>query len=469
MIVMYLVNRGICVCIGWVLFCLLSFGVAKQPNMVLFLADDLSYHDHGCYGNSEVKTPFIDQLAAEGMRFEYCFNSAPMCAPTRMSLYTGIHPVRNGAHPNHGRVYEDIKSMAHYLRPLGYRVGLMGKRHEAPAANFPFEFLGGQHGDKGEGMDLDMALLDRFVESSGDQPWCLVVASNQTHQPWTRGDASEYDADSLSLPPYLVDTPEVREGMTRYYAEINYLDKQVGYCMGYLRTHGLADNTVFLYLSEQGSNFPHCKWTCYDTGLRSAAVLRWPTAVDAGVVSNAMIQYVDVLPTFIEIAGGDPSTFGFDGRSFLPVLKGKATKHSGYSFGVQTSKGIYSGPEPNGYGIRTVRDHQYRLIWNLNWEDSFKNTVVARMDFYKSWRAKADAGDAFAEERYAHYQRRPEFELYDLENDPYELVNRADDPKLKSMQARLFVELENWMKQQGDLGKATELDAENRKRQEPIH
>jgi N-sulfoglucosamine sulfohydrolase len=256
--------------------------------------------------------------------------------------------------------------------------------------------------------------------------------------------------------------------MTRYYAEINYLDKQVGYCVDYLDTNGIGNETVFLYLSEQGSNFPHCKWTCYDTGLRSAAVVRWPAEVRTGLVSKAMIQYVDVLPTFVEIAGGDPESFDFDGRSFLDVLKEETHRHRDYTFGIQTSKGIYSGPEPNGYGIRTVRDQRYRLIWNLNWEDRFRNTVVARMPSYKSWKVKADTGDKFAETRYEHYQKRPEFELYDLKEDPYELENLAEEPRLQPVRVRLMSELKAWMEQQGDLGKATELDAVNRKRNEPI-
>ncbi len=444
---------------------LLAQGLAQptQPNLLLFLSDDLTYHDIGCYGNEEVRTPTIDQLAKEGLRFEYCFNSAPMCAPTRMSLYTGIHPVRNGAHPNHSRVYDHIQSMAHYLRPLGYRVGLMGKRHEAPIENFPFEFLGGQHGDRGGGIDLDMTLLDKFIENTGDQPWCMVVASNQAHTPWNRGDPSVYEADKLTLPPYLIDTPVTRENLTRYYAEINYMDNQVKQCLDYLDTHGKTEETLVLFLSEQGSNFPHCKWTCYDTGLRSAAVVRWPGVIEPRRETKAMIQYIDVLPTFIEAAGGDPTDFDFDGRSFLGVLKGQSDTHHAYSFGVQTSKGIYSGPEPDGYGIRTVRSERYRLVWNLNWDQAFSNTVITRMDAYQSWKTKGEQGDDFAMERYNFYQRRPEFELYDLEEDPYELENLAGKAQVRSIQEDLKAQLVAWMKQQKDQGKQTEFDALSRK------
>ena len=124
-----------------------SAGAAEKPNLLLFLADDMTYTDLGCYGNPDVKTPAIDQLAREGLKFTRCYNSAPTCSPLRQSLYTGLYPVRNGAHPNHSRVYAGVKSIPHYLEPLGYRVAIVGKRHEAPAAAFPFEYLGGSHGD----------------------------------------------------------------------------------------------------------------------------------------------------------------------------------------------------------------------------------------------------------------------------------------------------------------------------------
>jgi N-sulfoglucosamine sulfohydrolase len=183
-----------------------------------------------------------------------------------MSLYTGIHPVRNGAHPNHSKVHDNIKSLPHYLGALGYRTALLGKRHEAPLANFPFEFLGGRHHDNGKGVDLELDKVGRFIADAREQPWCLVVTSNQPHTPWNRGDASVYAADKLTLPKYLVDTPETREAMTKYYAEISYMDAQFGECMKQLEASGRAKNTLVIFLSEQGSNFPHCKWTCYEFG-----------------------------------------------------------------------------------------------------------------------------------------------------------------------------------------------------------
>ncbi|VGO13340.1 Choline-sulfatase [Pontiella desulfatans] len=445
--------------------CLVCFVVslsvsADRPNFLLFLADDCSWHDFGCYGNRDVKTPNIDALAQRGMRFMHCYNSAPMCAPTRMSLFTGLHPVRNGGHPNHSRVYDHVKSVPHYLRPLGYDVALIGKTHHAPPENFPFDFLGGVHHDTGKGVDLELGKIDEYLGARGDKPFCLMVQSNQPHAPWTRGDASVYHAKKLALPPYMVDTPETREAMTKYYAEITYMDSQLGYCLQSLEKHGLEKNTLVVFLSEQGSNFPHCKWTCYDSGLRSAGIFQWLEQVEPSV-SEAMIQYVDILPTFIELAGGNVESNDFDGKSLVPVLAGTSDKLHDYVFGMQTTRGIHAGSD--AYGIRTVRDKRFRLIWNLNPEGEFRNSVTKGFKPFKSWEKKAQSGDAFAKEQVSRYRKRPEFELYDMEKDPFEMHNLAGNPEYNMDIARLKKHLDNWMEQQGDRGRETEMAALERK------
>jgi uncharacterized sulfatase len=428
--------------------------------MLLILADDMTYTDLGCFGNREVRTPHLDRLARQGMKLTRCFSPAPMCAPARTALYTGLFPVRNGAHPNHSRVRPGVKSLPHFLKPLGYRVGLLGKRHVKPAEAFPFEFLGGRHHDGGRGDDLDTAAIRRFLERDPEQPYCLVVASNQPHQPWNRGDAAAYDPQRLALPPYLVDTPATRQALARYYAEITYFDAQLGQVLAILKEHGQPRRTLVMFLSEQGSSFPHCKWTCYETGLRAAGIARWPGVVEAGSASAAMVQYVDVVPTLIEIAGGDVSQFDLDGQSFQDVLKGQAQTHRDFVYGVQTSRGIIRGPE--AYGIRSVRDERYKLIWNLFPENRFQNVVTAGSEVFQSWKDAAEQGNQFDAERVRWYQHRPEFELYDLRHDPFELENLADDPKSEPHQQRLHRQLREWMRQQGDEGRVTEMQAPER-------
>lgn len=428
-----------------------------RPNILIMISDDLTYHDLGCMGNRDVQTPNLDRLASEGLLFRRAFNSSPMCAPTRMSLYTGIHPVRNGAYPNHSRVYPDTRSLPHYLDDFGYQSGIIGKRHEAPLDLFPFEDLGGRHHDTGKGVDLDLSTVRSFMEENQSTPWSLVVSSNQPHVPWNRGVGYPYAPEALDLPPYLVDTETTREALARYYAEISYMDRQVGRVLQHLQETGQAENTIVLFLTEHGSNFPHCKWTCYDAGVRSAALVRWPGVVAPGRVSDALVQYVDVLPTLLEAVGGTPEQHDFDGDSFLPLLRGEEDTHRDHAFSLQTSKGIYQGPE--AYGIRSVRTDRYRLVWNLNWQQEFQNLVTAGFAPYESWEQKAEAGDPFARERVRWYQKRPQFELYDHRADPYELHNRAEAPAYQSVRRRLKKELDAWMRQQGDQGAQTERQA----------
>lgn len=433
---------------------------ADQPNFLLFMADDLSYHDLGLSGNPDVQTPHLDQFATEGTIFTHAYTSAPTCAPTRMSLYTGLHPVRHGGHPNHSEVYPHVRTLPHHLQGLGYRVALMGKRHEKPVEQFPWEFLGGLHHDDGTKRDLDLNLATQFLDSVGSEPWCLIVTSNQPHTPWNLGDATAYPPDELTVPPNLVDTPETREGLSNYYAEITYLDAQFGDIVRQLEAADEADNTVVVFLTEQGSNFPFAKWTCYETGVRATKIVRWPGRVSAGLSRSDLVQYVDIVPTFIELAGGEVDPAQFDGTSLAKVWQSPdmPSPHD-FVYSMATTRGIHRGSE--AYGIRSVSNGQFRLIWNLHHEDAFANTVTHNFAPYRSWESAA-AQDPFAADRFGAYQYRPEFELYDVITDPWALDNLAGNSDYATVLNSLKGQLDAWMQQQGDEGNATERDAFNR-------
>jgi len=452
----------------WLFFLLGSVAFpAEQPNLLLFVADDLTYTDLGFTGHPDVKTPHLDKLAGVSLQFTRCYTPTPTCSPCRQALYTGIYPVRNGAHPNHSRVFDHIKAMPQILRAQGYRVAILGKRHEAPASIFDFEMLGGSHGDGGKTPDGEDLPLDRaraFLQrdkNATEKPWCLVVTSNQPHTPWNRGDASAYDPTKLTVPPYLIDTPELRDMLSRYYAEITYMDGQVGDTLALLdevQTKKQRNNTAVVWLSEQGSELPFCKWTCYDTGIRAAALFHWPSTVAPGK-SDALISYVDVLPTFLELAGGDPADttlHDFDGKSFAPLLrrerttKARADRHHDIVFATHTTRGIYSGSE--AYATRAATDGTWLYIRNLHADATFQNVVTARKPFFKTWQTKNP-------ERFHAYQTRPEHEFFHLAEDPWCLNNLAGT---NPHQARLSKALDAWMKQQGDLGGATERAAKTR-------
>jgi uncharacterized sulfatase len=440
----------------------LSAADQAKTNLLFIIADDCTFRDLGCYGGQAL-TPNIDKLATEGMRFTQCFQAAPMCSPTRHNLYTGLYPVKSGAYPNHTFAKDGTKSIVQYLKPLGYRVALSGKRHISPTSIFNFEYS-----TKGNNPDLDV--IDTLFGECKDSktPFCLFACSNEPHSPWNKGDASQYDAAKIKLPPYFVDTPKTREDMVNYLAEITYYDWQVGQCLKLLKKHGLEKNTLVVVVSEQGSGFAFGKWTCYDTGLQSAMIARWPGHIKPNSVSDALVEYVDVLPTFVAAAGGKPASV-LDGKSLLPVFRGETTEHKQHVFGLMTTRGINNGSTT--FGIRSVRNKRFKYILNLTPEIGFKNACT-RGACFKSWEAKAAAGDKDAQEKVHRYRNRPAEELYDISEDWYEWKNLADDPKYAAVKAELKQELAAWMKDQGDQGQQTELDAlkhqaRNRKKNNP--
>ncbi len=422
---------------------------AATPNIVLIIADDCTYRDLEVYGG-QAKTPHLNRLAREGMTFQNCFQAAPMCSPTRHCLYTGLYPVKSGAYPNHTMAHDWVESIASYLQSAGYRTALSGKTHIQPRTVFPFQY-------SSSGNNPDFAVMDRVVEECAkDQtPFLFIVASNEPHSPWDKGDASAYPPESLDLSPVMVDSPDTREAYSRYLAEITYFDSQVGEALAVIDKHDQHGNTLVIALSEQGNSFPFAKWTCYDAGLQSACIVRWPGKVQPASRSEALIEYVDVVPTFLEAVGLERPDV-LDGKSFLPVLIGETTSHKSHVFGLQTTRGINFGSEY--FGIRSVRDAQYRYVLNFTPEIKFQNAAT-RDSTFETWQAIAAAGDAHAQALVEDYQHRPAEELYDCVADPWNRKNLIGDPELVSVRDRLRSELDQWMNQQGDEGQATEMKA----------
>ena len=422
-----------------------------KPNMVLFIADDCTYLDLGVNGSKNVKTPNIDQFATESMQFTNAYQSAPMSSPTRHNLYTGLWPVKTGAYPNHTFAKEGTLSIVQHLKPAGYRVALIGKSHVAPESVFPFEYIPLKRNN-----ELDFEAIDKFIKSCTESstPFCLFVASNQPHTPWNKGDASKFNPDSLVLPPYYVDTKNLRDDLCRYYAEINFMDDEFGKVLDKINKYEQRDKTVVVFLSEQGNSLPFAKWTCYNTGVHSTYIVRWPQVVKPNTKSEAIVEYVDIVPTFLEIAGTKPLS-KLDGKSILPVLTGKKQMHKEFTFSLQTTRGIIQGSDH--FGIRSVANSEFRYIVNLTPDATFKNTETNGKNF-KEWLKMADR-DSTAKLLTYNYQHRPPVELYNIKKDPYCVVNLADKPEYKSIQVKLDKELKKWMKSCGDKGAATEMEA----------
>tara|TARA_B100000212_G_scaffold340305_1_gene320591 strand:- start:222 stop:1673 length:1452 start_codon:yes stop_codon:yes gene_type:complete len=434
---------------------LCAFAPAQaKPNFVFILADDCTYLDMEVYGGP-AKTPHLLELARKGITFSRCYQSAAMCSPTRHALYTGIHPVRNGAHPNHARAYENIRSIPHFLSKENYRVVLAGKRHIEPESVFPFEYLD----EFADPTDREVPKVNgwRYPKVhqvmqdslSANRPFCLFLCSNEPHGPYTKGDPSPYRQAPLS--PQQLDFH--RSSFAKYLAEITYFDGQVGEIAQMLNRLDLTQNTLLMVASEQGSSFPFGKWTCYEMGVASGLVASWPGVIQPGTKTDAIIEYVDVVPTFLD-AAGIPQIKGFDGRSFLPLLQGKTREHKQYAFSIQTTVGVNGVRQP--YGIRSVVNQRFRYILNLFPENEFsipasRNLRSAVMDLGQTERDFAN-----------RYLKRPREELFDISKDPYCQQNLAGDPAFHAQQESLGNALQIWMTSQHDLGRQTELEAESR-------
>ena len=221
-----------------------------RPNIFMILSDDTPKRDFGVYGSPVVRTPRIDELASQGMRFNNVFAASPTCAPSRAALFTGLNPIRNGAHPNHSSVKPGMKSLPHYLSALGYRVILLGKSHLTPRESFPFEY----YPDKGNPLGPGEDLL-RILEDPVEKPFCIILGKFTAHVPWPHNKHG-CRAENVDIPPHLVDTPETRQMRGRYYSKITDMDLAVGRVLDLLKAQGLEDNTLTIYATDHGTDWP---------------------------------------------------------------------------------------------------------------------------------------------------------------------------------------------------------------------
>ncbi len=431
---------------------LTAFAQSNQPNIVIIMGDDCTYSDLSLYGGTNVKTPNINELASQGLTFNRAYLSEAMCAPCRAELSTGLYPMKNGVCWNHSATRAEVKGTGQYLKPLGYRAGLCGKTHIKPNSVYQYEKIEGITSSAvADVSEFDPSGIEHFINRDKKNPFFLMATFTSPHVPWTVGDASHFDSETITLPPHMADTKASREDFCKYLAEIEVLDKHVGILLDLLEKTGVAENTIVVFTSEQGAQMPGVKWTNWDVGVHTGFVVRWPGKVQAGKRTDALIQYCDVLPTLIDIAGGNSKEEVFDGTSFLPVLQGKKEDHREYVYFMHNNV-----PEGPAYPIRAVSNGTYTYIRNLLSEDLYieKHVMgtVRWHDYWPSW--VYESGDnehtKFLVNR---YQKRPEEELYHLALDPENFNNLIDDKNLRKVKKRLSNQLDLWMKDQNDPGK----------------
>jgi N-sulfoglucosamine sulfohydrolase len=442
------------------LSCLAAIAAAAEPGRerpsVLLITSEDTGPELGCYGDPFVRTPNLDRLAAEGVRFERAFVTTASCSESRASILTGLYPHQNGQiglATHHYRMYGPVPNLGSLLQAQGYRTGLIGKLHVNPEAAFPFDFRPGvAKCNTFHQRDVERVaeLAGGFFEAS-ERPFFLMVNYADAHLPFLRRQhglpASPLSADDVRPLPWIgLDTPGLRQSQADYYNCIARLDRGIGMLLEALDRAGLARPTLVVYLGDHGPQFPRGKLASYESSLRIPLLMRWPGRTPPGKTHRELVSTVDLVPTILEAVAAEPPD-GLPGRSLLALAAGRAGPWREHLFGE------YHGHYPPIYfPQRTVRDDRYKLIVNLLQDRPNPVAEVCTESAQPSYVSKADvaAASRAVREAYATWSDAPPVELYDLSTDPHEMHNRADDPQLSAVRSRLVEQLRQWQRRTAD-------------------
>ena len=393
----------------------------NKPNFIIYLSDDQDILDYGLHGNNNVETKYVDKLASEGLSFNNFHTAQAVCAPSRSQLYTGLYPIKNGCYANHLPVRKNIKSIVYHLKKLGYEVVLSGKSHVNPPLVFKWDkFIRNINGK-----DIDIEKTRDYLKNV-NKPFCLIVASDYPHGPFPK--KTNYKSTDIQLHPYEYKVQRFKPG---YYENIKKDNSQLKMIYDIADDLKLKNNSIFIYLSDHGISG---KYGLYQKGLKIPFVIRWPGIVNKNTKSDALLTMVDVLPTLVEIAGGNTSTF--DGKSFLSILKNQKNKVNDYIYGISTRQNVRYGKV---FPSRMINDGNFKLIINYN-----------SIERYKDYLGENKYVNKFIEMGAKAFPKIPYEELFDLNTDPFEKNNLAKNPAYQEIKQKLTGSLNNWMREQQD-------------------
>lgn len=427
-----------------ILACSSNAQSSAKRNIILYVVDDQGTNDAGCYGNDVIRTPGLDELARHGMRMTHAFATTPSCSASRSVILSGKHNHANGQYGHehsfhHFVSFPTLKTLPVRLSDAGYRTLSAGKYHVAPEPIYHFdEYVR-------RGSPIEMAEKTRsLIASESDQPFFLYFCTTEPHRPFRREGFQEVDPDDVIVPPYLPDTPECRRELARYYASVERADSGLKRLIEIVREAGHWEDTLILYLSDNGIAFPGAKTNVYEPGVRLPFVIRVPGQENVGNTIDAMITYADVAPTLLDYAGVDVESNAMHGRSFLPRMRGEEVGEWDEVYLSHTFHEITMY-----YPMRVVRERRYKLIWNIahGLDFPFASDLFAS----ETWQGVINSGaTTYGKRSVDAYLQRPAFELYDLDTDPHEIHNRADDPEMRTELARLQAKLKAFQERTGD-------------------
>ena len=428
-----------------------------KPNIIFIIADDMGWDDCGAYGHPNIRTPNIDMLAKQGMKFTNAYLTTSSCSPTRASLITGLYPHQTDAEQLHWPIPANKITFVEKLREAGYWTAQAGKWHMGDAITDRFDFIARENAafieaaiegkeivlpdNDGSGCHLWVHTLQYRPEG---KPFFLWFAASDPHRPYKENIIPRpHTPAEVVVPPYLPDEIEVRKDLALYYDEIARLDDYIGKVLEELEKQGQADNTLVLFISDNGRPFPRDKTTLYDSGIKTPFILRWPDVVKPGTVSSSLISVVDIAPTFLKLAGIEPPE-NLAGKDFRAILKSPETEIRDYIFAQahwHDAERLYRG----------VRDKRFKYI--RNFYPDLPNTPPAdalkSMTFAKMLELKEEGKLTYAQMN-VFVSPTPEEELYDTEKDPFELNNLAVDLQYAKTLTKMRKVLETFMDETND-------------------
>lgn len=407
----------------------------KLPNIIWFIADDAGIGTVHCMGNEGIQTPNLDRLCSEGTYFTNAFVTAPSCSPCRSTMFTGQFAHTIGTHELHSPIPKGVKMLPEYLREKGYKSGLFGKNHMGKYAESCFDVY-----------DAKLPAWEQFLEAApADKPFFMTLAFYDPHRPFRKGGIERpHDPKNVTVPPFLVDNPETREELAQYYDGISRNDVVIGKVLEKLDKKGLADNTIVIYLGDNGMPFAGAKTTLYDSGIGTPFIVKWHGVAQAGAIAEGLVSVIDMSPTMLEAAGIEKPK-EMPGTSFQKILKNPNNRINKYIFAERNWHCIDDH-------IRAVRTEQYKYIRNYYPEEPVGYPVdLTREQSFQIMRKLSDEGRLTNEQMQRVFGKRKAEELYDVKADPYEFNNIADDPKYANVLKELRAVLDKWIEDTKDV------------------
>lgn len=415
----------------------------SSPNMIVFIADDVSWDDLGCYGNNQVHTPNIDALAREGVVFDNAYLTTSSCSPSRNSIITGRYPHNTGAAELHSMPPIEMISLPEVLKSEGYYTVQAGKFHMGDYAKRGFDQVHEDRKINGPGGE---AYWDQLVDDlPKNQPFFMWLAAYDAHRGWGENHfKGTHDPNKIRVPEYLIDGPKTRQDLADYYDEITRFDYHIGSVVQKLKDKGIYQNTLIIVMADNGRPFPHSKTRVNDQGVKTPFVIHYPKAKNTkSSRSKSLISAIDIAPTLIDLAGIEVVEY-FQGVSFRKLLIDSNQKFRNYVF-AEHNWHDYEAYE------RMVRDDRYMYIINSRPQFAQRGPLDAiNSTSYQELKQAYLNGTISERQAEIFMSPRPAEEFYDLSVDPYQFNNLLLSDNIPSDFADLKKALKDWGKDTGD-------------------